>query len=169
MARVRYSKSGRANYTTTSKEYSTQIVGLKAFARALKKVGEDYPKALREANYDLSTELIKRTQLRASLEGAQAAKAARSIRAVRSSNMAMVQAGGVRAAYFFGAEFGSKRYGQFQRWRGNQHDDAGWDGGPGYFLHPTIRNEADELIAAYMEQLNALMAQAFPKDTDGQD
>lgn len=159
--RATYSKGGAANYTTSLRsEYGATIEGLKPFARALKKLGEEYPTALRQANYDLASEVVRRSKLRAHMAGRQAASAARSLRARRSTNQAMVVGGGARMPYFFGAEFGAKQYTRFPRWRGNQF--GGWEGGPGYFLHPTLRAEARPLIDEYMDRLQELASEAFP-------
>ncbi len=139
---------------------SIQIEGLRDFNRALKQVSDQYPKQVKDANYDLAREVATRAKTRAMGEGGSARKAAASLRASRSANASAVSGGGPRYPYFWGAEFGSKRYGQFKAWRGNQW--GGWDGGPGYFLHPTIRNDARKLIDDYMKRLDELAAEAFP-------
>lgn len=146
----------------TSGEYAVRIDGLKAFAKALKVVDEKYPGALRDANYDLASQVVDHAQRRARGEPGVALKASKSLRASKQAAQATVAGGGARYPYFYGAEFGSKSYRQFQNWRGNQWN--GWAGGPGYFLHPTIRDDAPELISAYMDHLDKLAAQAFPDE-----
>ena len=55
---------------------------------------------------------------------------------------AAVKIGGARFPFALGAEFGSKRFRQFEPWRG-----AGATAG--YFMWPAIREEIPKLIAAY--------------------
>jgi hypothetical protein len=152
--RVTYDKAGNSRTTTTLSGDSVRIEGLKAFAKALRKADEQFPGALKQANYDLAKEVVDLSKARAGSYSRQAAKAAKSLRAYRQSQQAMVGGGGARYPFFFGAEFGAKRYRQFPSWRGNQW--GGWEGGPGYFLHPTIREEATPLIDAYMKRIEEL-------------
>lgn len=51
-----------------------------------------------------------------------------------------------------GAEFGSRRYTQFQPWTGNQHV-----GKPGYFLYNTIRENETEIMGDYSDALYRAM------------
>lgn len=137
------------------------IEDLNGFNRALRAVGNDYPKTLKKANYDLARGLVMAARRKASARPiGTAAKAAKSLRASRGANYAAVTGGGARYKYFFGAEFGSKRYKRFEAWRGNQW--GGWAGGPGYFLHPSIRDDGPRLLESYYETLDELTAQAFP-------
>lgn len=145
----------------TSRDNAVVIEGLSGFAKALKAVDEDFPKSLRKANYDLAGEIVTRARSEARSEGPVEAAASRSLKSARSANSSTVVGGGARYPYFWGAEFGSKAYKQFQPWRGNQW--GGWEGGPGYFLHPTIRRDAKALLDEYMKTIDALTAKAFPE------
>lgn len=135
------------------------IEGLADFNKALKSLDAEFPKELKQSNYDLAKALVDLARARAT--SGIAKKASRSLRAGRQANAAVVTGGGPRAPYFWGAEFGAKQYRQFKAWRGNQWEQ--WDGGPGYFLHPTIRDHATELIDEYMKRLDELTAKAFPE------
>ncbi|MDM4721845.1 hypothetical protein QTQ03_20425 [Micromonospora sp. WMMA1363] len=139
---------------------AVRIEGLRDFVSALKAVDAQYPKAVRQANYDMAAELVARSKADAASVGGVARKAARSLRAARQANASVVTGGGARYPYFWGAEFGARQYRQFKPWRGNQY--GGWSGGPGYFLHPTIRSEAERLLDGYMARLDALAGEAFP-------
>lgn len=150
-----------------------EVQGLRDFALALKKLDAEYPKALKDANQDLAREIVKRAKALANTEGGVARKASKSLRAARMADSAVVTGGGARSPEFFGAEFGGKaRFGwyeraryvnseprQFKPWRGNQWQ--GWDGGPGYFLHPVIRRDARTLIDQYLKRLDELHSRAF--------
>lgn len=139
---------------------TVRIEGLRQFVKALNAVGDKYPDELKKANYELASAVKEAASLRAKARGGVAAKAANSLRANRGANAATISGGGARYPFFYGAEFGALRYRQFKVWRGNQW--MAWDGGPGYFLHPAIREEARELIDNYMKRLEELHAEAFP-------
>jgi hypothetical protein len=63
--------------------------------------------------------------------------------------------------FAFGAEFGAKRYPQFQPWRGNQWvAGEGPATGVGYFLYPAIRERRAEVERIYMANMMRLMRQA---------
>lgn len=148
--------------TISSNGALVSIQGLTEFSRALSAVSKDFPKQLKEANYNLAKTLRDRARIRSQRTGlATTAKAARSLRASRGSNYAAVTGGGSRYPFFYGAEFGSKRYKQFLSWRGNQWE--GWNGGPGYFLNPTIRMDGRALLEKYYKEVDALTARAFPE------
>jgi len=138
------------------------IEGLRDFVKALEEVDKKYPEAVRKANYDVARQLIVAARAEArSVPNGVARKAARSLRAGRAADAATVTGGGPNYGFFFGAEFGAKKYRRFEPWRGNQW--GGWSGGPGYFLHPTIREKANELVAEYVRTLDELYSKAFPE------
>lgn len=144
----------------TSNADAVTVEGLADFHRALKKLDDQYPKAVKNSNYNLANEIAKRAKTSARSQGGIVRHGSRSLRAARQASAAVVVGGGPRYPTFWGAEFGSKQYRQFKSWRGNQW--GGWSGGPGYFLHPTIRRDARALIDEYMRELDALADEAFP-------
>lgn len=150
--------AGRRRSITSSG--GLHIEGLSDFVAALKRVDREYSASIRDANYRLARKLVDLAKDRARRERGVARKAAKSLRASRSASSSVVSGGGPRYPYFYGAEFGAKQYRQFQEWRGNQWQ--GWDGGPGYFLHPTIREHAHDLIQEYIKELDELYGRAFP-------
>lgn len=156
----RSTRSRRLN-TVGGSEGTIEIVGLADFNRALRNIDGGFAPQLKQANYDAAKALSDAAKAKArSMSHRTAAKAARSLRVSRSASYAAISAGGPRFPYFYGAEFGSKHYGQFQSWRGNQWN--GWAGGPGYFLHPAIRKEGPKVLRDYMAKIDELTAQAFP-------
>lgn len=137
------------------------VHGLKPFLRDLRAVGDKYPAAVKEANFDAASMIVALARTRAGSAGiVQSRRNAQSLRASRSGSAAMVVGGGPRYPTFWGAEFGAKRWPQFRPWRGNQW--GGWSGGPGYFLHPTIRDEGSKILDEYVKVLRELERQAFP-------
>ena len=81
----------------------------------------------------------------------QAAKAAGTLRPVKSGIAASIS-GGSGIGFFFGAEFGSSRYHQFMAHRGET----------GYFLYPTIRDEMDNIVDFYGDEVERVARRAFP-------
>lgn len=140
---------------------SAEIIGLRDFTRALKEVGDKYPDKMRDANYQAAEQISLRARAIASAQGGVARKASESLRASRTLNYAAIRLGSAKFPFALGAEFGALRYRQFKAWRGNQW--GGWEGGPGYFLHPAIRQYGPAVIADYFTKLEALHKQAFPE------
>lgn len=149
----------RAAAIKTHSGYS--IHDLRDFLRDLRKVEGDYSKRVKEANYELAQSLVTRAKARARTAGIPTSRrVAQSLRAARSARESVVSGGGARVPTFWGAEFGAKRYRQFKPWRGNQW--GGWSGGPGYFLHPTIRDNAESFLEQYIDTLAEIYGEAFP-------
>lgn len=165
----------------TDNSVKYEIEGLKDFVRALGEVADKYPKQVGKANYELATTVRKNAQSRARRWGGVVEKGSRSLREGRSQYNASILGGAAGSAsdraVFFGAEFGGLRKTRgkklpgggrgapkqkfcFRPWRGNQF--GGWNGGPGYFLFPTIREDGPHLIEEYKEMLERLEDQAFP-------
>ncbi len=136
------------------------VVGLRAFVKTLKEVDAKYPNQIRQANFDVARGIRDAARVRATTR-LEKRVALRGLRALRSRSEAAVILGGPNSPEAFGAEFGARRYKQFRSWRGNQF--GGWEGGPGYFLHPAIREEGPYLIREYAKRLDALAAEAFPE------
>lgn len=137
------------------------VEGLDDFTRGLRKMSDEFPNEMKQQNFKAADRLVKFAKARAMSQPGVAGKAAQSLRATRTASYASIRGGGVRYPYFYGAEFGAKRYAQFRSWRGNQF--TGWSGGPGYFLHPTIRYEGPKIFQNYLNAIEELAAKtAFP-------
>jgi hypothetical protein len=145
------------------------IEGLAQFTRALSRAGADGTKQeVKEANFAVADKLADAAKAKASGLSRQQQAAAQSLRATKTQNYAAVRLGSARKPYALGAEFGAKKRTRtgaiargFQPWRGNAF--SGWGGGPGYFLHPTIRDKGEQLIAEYRNTIDRMMAEAFPE------
>lgn len=136
-----------------------QIEGLKQFTTALRAMGEHLPKSLRDYNVKAAEEIVAKG--RDNAETPQARLAAKSLRASKSSSYVAVMLGNNgRYAFARGAEWGARKYKQFPPWRGNQW--MSWGGGPGYFLHPAIREVGETVLAHYWESIRTLRKEAFP-------
>lgn len=137
-----------------------EIQGLRQFTRALKQTDAEWLRAHREALVDASEELLDAAKAKGAAQGGVAAKAARvALKPVRGVNEAGLRLDGRRYPYALGAEWGALRYPQFRPWRGNQWD--AWAGGPGYFVHPAVRDDAPQIIEKFMERFDKILDRAF--------
>jgi hypothetical protein len=137
-----------------------EIHGLRQFSRALKNLGGEIPRSLRDYNVKAAEAVVEVGKEYA--RSPQQAKAAESLRASRSASYVAILLGdNNRYAFARGAEWGARRYKQFPPWRGNQW--MSWGGGPGYFLHPAIRTVGSTVLEEYWQSIRALRAEAFPE------
>lgn len=130
-----------------------EVHGLKELARALKQAESGLPNALRDTNKEVAKEVATKATGRAQSLGGVAAHVAPSIRASAGARFAAVAGGGASSPAFAGAEFGGRgrpTTQQFQPHLGTQ----------GYFLYPTIRDEASDIEDKYTDALNDLMRKA---------
>jgi hypothetical protein len=137
-----------------------QVQNLSRFRRELKAAQPGLVQQVKEVNFKIATEVVESARSRASVVGGVAPKAASSMRAAKTSVAARVTLGGSRYPYAYGAEFGSLRYKQFHKWRGNQWQPWG-DDGTGYFLHPTIRDMREQIMQEYGDAVEKIMHAAF--------
>lgn len=135
------------------------IEGLREFQAALANLTTALPNSLRDFNVEAANKIVDTAKEKA--KRPQQAKAAKSLRASRSSKTVAVLLGdNGRYAFALGAEFGARQYRQFPPWRGNQWNS--WGGGPGYFLHPAIREVGEDVLDEYWESIRGLASTAFP-------
>lgn len=136
------------------------IEGLRDFQRTLGEMESGLPTSLRSYNKLAAEEIVEAGKARATTP--QANKAAESLRASRASTYVAVLLGDNRRyAFARGAEWGARKYRQFPPWRGNQF--MSWGGGPGYFLHPAIREVGTRVVEEYWNSIRELWARAFPE------
>lgn len=148
--------------------YAANIEGLAQFSRALNRLSDDrFKNEIKTENFEVAKKFVEASQQKAAGLSRQQASAAKSLRATKTAAYSAIRMGSKRKPYALGAEFGAKRktrsgkgIGGFQSWRGNQF--GGWDGGPGYFLHPTIREEAPRLLQDYYDAIERISREAFP-------
>jgi hypothetical protein len=140
---------------------TVQVVHLSQLRAALKKAGPGLVEQVKQTNYDIAKDVVTSARAMAGGQGGVAPKAAASLRARKTSASAQVSLGGASAPYAYGAEFGSFRHRQFKSWRGNQWTAWG-SSGVGYFLHPTIRDQREDIIKKYGDATAKIMHDAFP-------
>lgn len=128
-----------------------KVTGLKELNAALKALGPDVQKELKEANFEVGDMVAGDARSIALGLGGVAAKVAPSIRATKTQAGAAVSFGGAAYPFAGGAEFGSLKYKQFKPWRGNGSD-------AGYFLYPAIRQDADQIEATYTQRIDEILS-----------
>jgi len=130
-----------------------EVDGLAQLNRALKQLGDDAPKQLREANKEVADEVADEAKGAAFALGGVAAKVAPTIKASAGTTSAGVGFGGSAVPYAAGAEFGGHRRSttqQFKPWRGSGSHTAG------YFVYPTIRRNAERIEETYVDKIDQL-------------
>lgn len=123
---------------------------------------------LRTANFSTAKLVEERSKpVMAGLRGGMGPRAAETIKASRSAVAARLNLGG-DVEYALGVEFGAVRgiprragtrtisgWNQFDAWRGNG-DSAG------YAVFPTIRDSTEEILDRYGDEIERILADAFP-------
>ena len=92
------------------------VKGLKDFQRELRKLGDDYPKALQRANKAAAGRMVEGARARyPDFFTPRTGRTQRSIRATATQNRIQIRFGGEgeRLKHALGQEFGSKQYPQF--------------------------------------------------------
>lgn len=134
-----------------------RVQGLKELNAALKAIGPDARKELKEASRSVSELVADSSRSTASSLGGVAAHVAPSIRATASvGGSAAVSIGGPSAPAAGGAAFGGRgrpTTQQFQPWRGKE----------GYFLYPDIRDNADRIEETYTDAIDHIIKRRFPE------
>jgi hypothetical protein len=132
-----------------------RVDGLPELRSALRKVEAGLPKELSEVGKEVGRFVAEKARSRAYGLGSVAAKSAPSLRAAAAAGGGAVRLGG-GGGYELGAEFGGQRRPttmQFQPWRGS-------GSGAGYFLYPSIRDNADQIEQQWTEGVEGLLKRA---------
>lgn len=136
--------------------HEVQIEGLKDFVRDLERMqGKAVKNQFKEASKRVAEILIPRAQSRAAGVRRQAAVAAGTMRAAKQTKRAVIRMGSSAIPWVHGAEYGSIAHPQFLPWRGSST-------GAGYFFWPTVRDSNEDILNAYMSELDKIADQAFP-------
>ena len=134
--------------------------GFKELSRTLKALGGDFQSKLKNTNFSVANFVKGKAENRARGLGGVAAKAATALRASKTTAYAAIRLGGARYPWALGAEFGSKKYGQFKPWRGTMNDAGRY----GYFLGPTIRDNRQQIVTEWQRGVEKILNEAnFPQ------
>jgi len=134
---------------------TVKVDGLAELNRALRAIGPEAQKELREASKKVAGFVAKDAASAASSIGGVAAKTAPSIKPVGGVGGAGVAFGGSAYPFAGGAEFGSIRFKQFKPWRGS-------DSNAGYFVYPSIRRDADRIVTEFSDAVEQVISRNFP-------
>jgi hypothetical protein len=137
------------------KSGTVKVEGLAELNRALRAIGPDAQKDLKEASKKVAGFVATDAAAAARSLGGVAAHVAPSIRPVGGVSGAGVGFGGAAYPMAGGAEFGSIRFKQFQPWRGS-------DSSAGYFVYPSIRRDADRIVTEFSDAVEQVIARHFP-------
>lgn len=132
------------------KSGAIQVDGLKELNQALRKLEPGFRKELKGLNLRVAKLVTEEARAVAYSLGGVAAHVAPSLKAKGAQQSAGVELGDAAAA---GAEFGAKQYKQFKPWKGNTET-------AGYFLYPTIRQDAAKIEAIYTDGLGTIIKRA---------
>lgn len=135
---------------------TVQVHGLPELSKALKAIGPDAQKELREASKRVATFVANDARAAAYSIGGVAAHVAPSIKPVGGVSGAGVALGGASYPMAGGAEFGSLRFKQFKPWRGSSSD-------AGYFVYPAIRQDADRIQTEFTDAVDDIIKRRFPE------
>lgn len=171
---------GSSGATGGAGDIKVEIIGLAQFQKELRRMGPEFPKELQAVNLAIAQRVARKASAKAKQQGGVRAKSAPALSARGEQRNASIKINGSkRGKYPFslGAEFGALRrtkgkklpggargprkiIGGFSEWRGNQW--VGWgNNGVGYFLHPTIRAEREQIMRDYESMIDALAKRAF--------
>lgn len=134
---------------------TVKVDGLRELNRALKAIGPEAQKELKEASKKVAGFVASDAASAARSLGGVAAHVAPSIKAVGGVSSAGVAFGGSAYPMAGGAEFGSIRYKQFKAWRGSSSS-------AGYFVYPSIRQDADRIVTEFTDAVEQVIARNFP-------
>lgn len=135
---------------------TVKVDGLVELNRALKALGPEAQKELKDASRRVADFVAKDAASAAHSIGGVAAHVAPSIKPVGGVSGAGVAFGGASYPMAGGAEFGSLRFHQFKPWRGNSSD-------AGYFVYPSIRQDADRIETEFADAVDDIIKRRFPQ------
>lgn len=130
----------------------------KALRKDLKEIDAKAPKLLAKVNRTIAKYVVGEARSKAKSLGGVFGKSAPALTASGSGSAVAVFLKKTTRPYAFGAEFGSKQFKQFGAWRGNPKVNA-FDGGPGYFLFPTIRDNKSEIEQKWKQAVEEMLQQ----------
>jgi hypothetical protein len=137
-----------------------QLLGVREFRNAAKKVNRDIPKDMARDLRAISDKVVEQAQSKArGLPGKAGEAFAGGLKSRTDQTAAKVTLDGSRFPTLLGDEFGAKQYPQFQPWRGNAYTDP-LGQNVGYALHPVLREsradidrQATELVDRWLHRL----------------
>lgn len=143
-----------------AKGASVNVTGLKELRKAVKEAGDELPKEMRQTNKNVAERIIEPAakergrQSRRNLAGGRAALGSvgvASIRTLATQKSATIAMGGGRVPWAGGSEWGSG--GAYRQFPPKNPE--------GYILYPTVKDKRDEVIEAYLEEMERFTGRIF--------
>ena len=147
----------------TTSGFQVKVDDLKDLSRDLGKVDARLRKAIPKGLRVFTVELRRRTETRGrSLGGVHRHAVKGGVKQFAKADRAGVKLMASKSPAILGAEYGSKQWAQFPRWRGNQFSDQPGST-VGYMLHPAMRDYlptaeeqlADVILEAIADEIEA--------------
>jgi hypothetical protein len=132
-----------------------EVRGLKELRRELKLAGAQFPRELGKAHKAAAEVVAKEGRAKASSAGGVVAKAGPGITSSAAQTAARIGIGGAKYPYGPGAVVGSKKYPQFEPYRGP--DPESWAA-----IGPALESSEDRFLEVYGDAVEDLMKRAFP-------
>lgn len=132
---------------------TVQVEGLPELRKALKALGPDAQRELKDASRSVAGFVASDAASAAQSIGGVAAKTAPSIKAVGGTTGAGVAFGGAAYPFAGGAAWGSVRFKQFKPWLGHI----------GYFPYPQIKDNEDRIVDEFTDAVNKVIVKRFPQ------
>jgi hypothetical protein len=132
---------------------TVEVTGLPELSKALKAIGPDAQRELREASKKVASFVADDARSAAQSLGGVAAKTAPSIKATGGVAGAGVAMGGPSFPFAGGAAWGASKYPQFKEWRGHI----------GYFPYPQIVQDADKIETEFTAAIDNIIKRRFPQ------
>lgn len=143
---------------------AVRVEGLKVLARELGKADKNLRKELGKAYKRMGQWLVPKMQarMRRAGKGAGGSLGAQGIRPSAATTSARINLLGSNPRVR-GDEFGSKKYGQFRPWTGNQWGQEFPAKGVGYAVHPTIRENEEGILERFENAIEEALKGAYPE------
>lgn len=138
-----------------------RIEGLVDFRRALKSLGGEYPKRIGQINKRAGESIAREAATRyGRVFTSRTGRAQRAIKSRAQQRSAVVSSGSpslFKGANGWKVPFGQEFGGEAKKFGGSH------TGTTGRFLYPSARDKTPEIVDAYLEELDDLAGEAFPR------
>lgn len=144
----------------TSGDFRAHVAGLDEMRKELRKASKKAGPAIGKANFEVGQQVVEWSRGAVRTGTGRKAFEKKAITATRKQRAATIRLDANKFGGTLGAEFGAKRWPQFEPWRGNQFIDVGT--GVGYIVHPTIEGRIADIEDEYMDAIMRVLSDAFP-------
>jgi hypothetical protein len=149
---------------------SVRVEGLDKFVRELRKIDKEYGKRIKAVHLKVAELVAGRAKAAASSQAkpgitknaTQRAAFVKTSAGRRGDALGAIWGMRRRSGWFAARRYEQSTGRQFRPWVGNQWD-PGEQGGKPYFIGDAINDSIDEVLDIYEQEIDALVAEAFPE------